>query len=205
MISRPVKTSLAAVAGFDLEPVLLPSETHANPLAPSLPAFPWGLETLTPAQGRRQRSALGADRWHQAERRTGAITAGKTATAASPNQPHPRDLWGCCQPTPRHAGHAPSIKKEVFSFSSNSTWMALSGSSPYGRQKQAQDRRAERGSQSVPCRRRTERGGQRGCPCPLAGWSLCRLHPAGEAPLLQGLSRQGSQEALGAYCEALPA
>lgn len=39
----------------------------------------------------------------------------------------PHALLGSGDPD---AAHTPSIKKEVFSFSSKSTWMALSGSSP---------------------------------------------------------------------------
>lgn len=116
----------------------------------------------------------------------------------------PRDLRGCCQHTPRHAGHAPSIKKEVFSFSSKSTWMALSGSSPC--RERSRLRTARRSAASSPGRRADRQSGEDNlaAPSPLEGWSFCR-HLAGKTPLPQGLSHQESQEALGADCKVLPA
>lgn len=54
--------------------MLLPSETHGNPLAPSLPTLPRHLDTLTPAQGQQERSAFGAAHLHPAKCRTGAKT-----------------------------------------------------------------------------------------------------------------------------------
>lgn len=98
--------------------------------------------------------------------------------AAQRNQP---ELRNRCRHSPRHGGHAPSIKKEVFSFSSKNTWMALSGSSPWRREKQAEHTRAAPGAVRPPEQ------------APLAPLPCTRFLPPREAKRLQELTARFCQ------------
>lgn len=88
-------------------------------------------------QGQRQPESK---RWHPG----GSVHHGWVPGCPQPPSETQPKLRSRCRHSPRHGGHAPSIKKEVFSFSSKHTWMALSGSSPWRREKQAERTRGLR-------------------------------------------------------------